>query len=403
MGESARSGGKRLRDVLGRRGGVALGLLVLVVAPFTALGLWEAFDSLMFSGHAFAGIDLQLRLRETTRWWAGESIYRTVGHAVYPPAAYLLFKPLFVFTEFADVRRIWGLWCLLLLIALAWGSVRAAGLQGLSGRAFAVLLPLALSGTAGGIGNGQVSLLCTVFGVGAVLLACRDDASWGSDVACAALFIVALIKPTMTAPLFWVICFLPGRWRPALLIMVGYVVATVLASLALDDGPLLLLALWTDRAVEGARYGATDGGSVNMQTALGVAKLSLHAPLVVLGLVGALGAWVAGRPSRDPWILMGVAGIVARLAFYHRTYDDLIVLPALVALARVAQRPARGRVPTDLLALALAGLTWGVMLLQEAQWLDPGLRDGLTWLCWIACGVLLVAVAALETPEAAPG
>ena len=49
----------------------------------------------------------------------------------------------------------------------------------------------------------------------------------------------------------------------------------------------------------------------------------------------ALGAFVYRHRTADPWILLGVAGIVTRIWAYHRVYDDVLVLPALLALARV--------------------------------------------------------------------
>lgn len=389
--------GDRVRRLLERWGAWVLLALALIVVLPTAQLLIEAFDGLLLAGTDFAAIDLRLRVREVTGWWSGTDIYKTSGHAVYPPAAYVILRALFVFDDFERIRWVWGAWTLLGVLLASWGTVRAVGAKRWQAVVFVAVLPLAVSGMHGGIANGQVSLLCTLAAVGSVLLLTREDAGWGTDLLAAGLFLVALIKPTMTAPLFWLVCFVPGRWRPAVLVVVGYALLTVIGCLAIpDESMVVLLARWADRAIEGSRYGALDGGSVNMQTAMGLARLSLHAPVVVLALVGLVGAWAAGRPSRDPWILMGVAGVVARLAFYHRTYDDLIVLPALIALARAARRPATGRWPLDLVAGGLLVVTWGVMCVQDTHWFLEGPRDGITWIAWVATGLFLVFLARQE-------
>lgn len=386
-------------EIRGRGGHWLLLASVVLVACFGLPSLLEAFDSLVRSSAEFAGIDLQLRLRETNAWWSGHNIYATSGHAVYPPVAYLVLRPLFVFTDFADVRKLWGLWSLLLLALTSWGCMRASGVRSWQGRSLAVILPLVLTTTHGAIGNGQVSLLCVVAATGAVLLVSRAESGWGTDLLAAALFIVALTKPTMTAPFFWLICFLPGRWRPAALVVVGYGLATMLSTLLVsDEHALLLIARWIDRAMEGARYGALNGGSVNVQTALGVHHLAGHGPTVALVLIGGLAAWVAGRPTEDPWILLGVSGIVARLAVYHRSYDDLLVLPALVALLRLATRP-----PSPLIGRAAAGLfavTGFVMVLPESGLIKGPILGTVTALCWLGCAALLVVAAASTAARA---
>mgnify|MGYP002629444619 CR=1 FL=1 len=389
-----REGGGEFRARWGRW--ILLGLTVLAGAYALPL-VWEAFRTLVRSPADFAGIDLQLRLRETNGWWAGRNVYETSGHAVYPPAAYLLFRPLFVFTEFEQARKVWALWLLVLAGVASWGCVRAAGLRTWQGTVFAALLPLTLMGTYDGIRIGQVSLLCIVAGCGAVLLLTRRDAGWGTDLAAAALFLVALSKPSMIAPFFWLVCFVPRRWRPAALVVAGYALLTVVSTQLVDDEPLLLLlARWTDRAVQGARFGALDGGRVNLQTALGVNHLDSHAPVVALVLFGGLAAWLAGRPTRDPWILLGVTGIVARLAIYHRNYDDLLVLPALVALVRLAARPPGARLGTA--ATVVFGASWLVMVVPGRGRFNPDLHELATWVCWLASASVLVWAAHTSRP-----
>ena len=88
-----------------------------------------------------------------------------------------------------------------------------------------------------------------------------------------------------------------------------------------------------------------------------MSHLSAWTPFVSLGLFGVLGAWVYRNRRADPWSLLGVAAIIARLWTYHRMYDDLLILLALIALLR----HLRKRILTDgmqVLGGCILGLTW---------------------------------------------
>jgi len=78
--------------------------------------------------------------------------------------------------------------------------------------------------------------------------------------------------------------------------------------------------------------------------------------LPLLALLGAA-VWVHRYRRSDVWNLMGAMAIVARMGWYHRVYDDLLILLPVIALLRIGTRPATGdddlrRVPALLLAFA---------------------------------------------------
>ena len=50
----------------------------------------------------------------------------------------------------------------------------------------------------------------------------------------------------------------------------------------------------------------------------------------------ALGVWLYRHRRVDLWLQLGVIAVVARLWAYHRLYDDVLVVLALVALFRIA-------------------------------------------------------------------
>ena len=67
----------------------------------------------------------------------------------------------------------------------------------------------------------------------------------------------------------------------------------------------------------------------------------------------------------------GVAGLVARLAFYHRVYDDMLAIPALVALARIASGMIEGRTGAQPVEPGTARRALALLLLATLPLLLP--------------------------------
>jgi hypothetical protein len=87
-------------------------------------------------------------------------------------------------------------------------------------------------------------LLATLAGT---LLVLRAPPGGLRDALAVLLFLVALIKPNLAVPFFWVIAFRPGTPRPVVLAVIAYLAATA-ASIALHgtgiDAVLALIAHW---------------------------------------------------------------------------------------------------------------------------------------------------------------
>ena len=100
------------------------------------------------------------------------------------------------------------------------------------------------------------------------------------------------------------------------------------------------------------------------------------------------GAWIFWQRHKDPWLLAGVAAVVSRIWIYHRNYDDLIMIIALIALWRLA---ARG----DTLSRLLTGLTAFTLLVSPTfSALPEGAAFFLSWLqtaVWLAALLFLLA------------
>jgi hypothetical protein len=152
----------------------------------------------------------------------------------------------------------------------------------------------------------------------------------------ASLFLLALVKPTVSAPFFWLVLVLPGRLRPGILVLVGYA-ALMLVAAAYQ--PVDLLTLMREWLAAGSAEAAR-GGYANVHMWLTLLGLRAWMLPVSLVLVLALGLWTYRYRRVDPWLLIGVVAIVARLWTYHRSYDDLLILLPMLALFRIAKRGA---------------------------------------------------------------
>jgi hypothetical protein len=132
------------------------------------------------------------------------------------------------------------------------------------------------------------------------------------------------------------VLFATGRWRPALLVVGGYLGLTLWAALYQDRAVADLLADWYRLAGAGKGGVAAEAyASVgNLFGQLGLERWTGYGSLFVL--LGS-GAWVYRHRTIDIWLLIGVVALVARFWTYHRWYDDLILLLPLVTLCRLAK------------------------------------------------------------------
>ena len=122
------------------------------------------------------------------------------------------------------------------------------------------------------------------------------------------------------------------------------------------------------------------GGYANIHSWTAMLGLqAINTELSVLLLCG-LGVWVYVHRRADVWVLLGVSAVVARFWTYHRLYDDLLLLPPMIALWRVAQRGETTR-HRDLLAGVLFVMAW-LGLLAPARFLATDLLWGYLMVGW---------------------
>jgi hypothetical protein len=329
---------------LWRRHGQAVVLLAVGVMAVAALArLTLSFRWLLFDG--YGGPDLYWYRELTRDWFAGASVYHRHG-AVHPPALFLLFWPIYGWLSGAEARWLYAGTTALATVALIALLVREARAPTRPEAAYLGLLVLAGYPLANTIANGQATAYVLAALVGALVALLRMEASLRRDLLAAALLVIALTKPNLSAAFLSVALFATrgaqgsamGGARAVALAVAGYLAATAV-SVALHGTDLVA----TMRAWYGnLRPDPADQGYGNFHAWLTAAgRPGWRMPASAVALL-AHGAWTYRRRAADPWALIGVAAVVARIAVYHRAYDDLLLVLPVVALYRVA-RSAQAR------------------------------------------------------------
>jgi len=332
---------------------------IAILALLAAAKLGDEFHRLVWGlPENLGAVDLVRRWNETRAWFAGEPVY-ALDDAIYPPATYPVLWPILGWIDFEGARRLWAVVYVVFLAWLVAITLRESGVRSRAGRVAAAFVPLALNATGATIGNGQLLLLVLPPLVASCLLAARGGAGGRedlrTDLSIAALFSIAMAKPSASAPFAWIILFCPGRLRPAVLTGAAYLLLTAfaLAFQPIDTGSIGGSdPAGSARRIIGASYG-------NLQAWLVHRGLEASPLMVVLpaAVLLATGLWVWKRRATDPWNLIGVVAIVARTGWYHRMYDDLLILLPVIALLRIGTRRAHGeddlrRAPAILVAIA---------------------------------------------------
>ena len=204
-----------------RRLPIFQGIIVLMAAA-TIWRMRAEFYRLLWETGRTGAIDLKNLHGWVTAWFAGQPIYEARWSAAYPPASYIMLWPFLGWLSLTPARWLWAITSVAALVAIVMLFLRVSGAGTRSERWFVALLVLSLTGTAVTIGNGQLILHILPALLAAVLLMERPRAGFSDELIVAGLFTWTLVKPSVAAPFLWVLLFGWKRWRPALLVLVGY-------------------------------------------------------------------------------------------------------------------------------------------------------------------------------------
>lgn len=390
-----------LRPWWDNHGAMALRLAVALMALVAFMWLGYEFWRLLWGSEPIwpssptGAVDLKLRHEEVHHWFLGKPVYGTLPGAIYPPASYALLWPLLGWLDLTPARWLWAVMSVLALVWLIYLIIHESGADTPLESFFVALMPLSMYATGATIGNGQLIVLILPAILAGLLMLHRRQDRWSGELLAAALVLMALVKPSISVPFFWIVLFVPRRLRPALLVSLGYVALTLFAVSFQEVTVFSLLRDW----LTGSSGAGKIAGEANLHillTALGLEELILPASLLVLLT---LGFWAYRYRQIDIWLLMGVTAIAARFWSYHRWYDDLLILLPLVALFRIAKRglstDGSDIVAGVLLAITLcATLAPGGLYLFSSPWNNLYVAGQV--IVWIVVLVFLLNQAAYE-------
>jgi hypothetical protein len=359
----------RIRILWNRNRSTVLALSLGILTVFALLKLGSEFYRLVWDWNWLGAIDLKMRHQEVHAWFAGTSVYHKVSMATYPPASYVILWPFLGWLAFAPARWFWACTTIIAIVWLAHLVVDQSKAGTRPEQTLAVLIILSMNATGVTIGNGQLTLHLLPVLIAGVILTTRKPGTWPHDLLGAALVLAGLVKPNITVPFFWIVLFVPGRLRPALLVVCGYVVLTLFAASFQQADIIQLIRNWVDCSVKHTS-GAGYADLHILLNRLGLEKWSLKASLLVLA---GHGLWVFRQRRTDIWLLLGVTAIIARIWTYHGLYDDVLILLPMVALFRMATH----KLPADAdsmiagLLLAVNGLTMLAPARMHHFWPQP--------------------------------
>jgi hypothetical protein len=303
--------------------------------------VWLTYQTwrLLWQGPPLGAIDLRQRFDETRAMRAGLPVYRVSRVATYPPATLSMLWPILGWPSFTTARWLWALLIAGCLVWMARACVRQSGATTGSERRLAMLVPLAMYATGAAVGNGQLTVF-VVAGLMASLPAILRDRGVLRQALAGLGILVALLKPSLAAPFFWMVLFRPNGPYLAVVVAAIYLGLTAVAGLfqPAGTGMFYLLHEFVTLAEARAVRGAVDYGQANVHTWLSAINLPGWNSVASLVILGALGGWTWRHRRAEPWLLMSAAAFAARFWTYHAWYDDLILIIPMIALCRLAKQ-----------------------------------------------------------------
>jgi hypothetical protein len=315
--------------------------------------LVHEFGRLIWDPGRTGAIDLKIFYEAVQLWFSGAPTYGALPSAVYPPASYLMLWPVLGWLPVPTARVAWAIFSALALVWLVYWVVKESKAEAWHESVLIGFLPVFYA-TRTGIGNGQLTVfVIPLLIAGTILLhrgTYRNSLFWGVT-----FIVMALIKPNVSAPFFWIVLFVSvgRRFWPVLLVLLGYGALTLGAAAFQTEGAIALMQQWFQQAAIGAEFGAQTGGYANQNSLLAwleantnlndypllsyIGDFELNTPLTLVMLI-ALGVWIGWHRSIDIWVLLGVCGIIARLWTYHRIYDDMLILLPTIAVFQIYKR-----------------------------------------------------------------
>ncbi len=393
--------------------------VIALLAAIAAMRLYIGFEVLT----CWWPLDLETRYSHVHYWFSGSEFYAS-NSSTYPPASYLILWPILGWLPFEAVRT---LWTLLLLGALIWLTkwcLRADDGRSRAVQCFIGVVFLAMSATGGAIEVGQLTPFLLVLIITALSLVSSprsENGSWRHGMVAAILMTAALVKPSVTAPFLWLVLWRPARLRVGigvvLAVVVGYAALTLL-SLSFQHNGVKEISDWA--AIVSRNNAEISEGYANLRDWMASAGLKPWSHPASLLVIGCLGFWTYRYRHLDEWLLLGVVGLVARMWTYHSTYDDMLMIFAVLALLHIARQttklpdsvpkrihvPHRLKNPSQQAQILLGILVFTLIVPAHLMQTDPT-RAVIIWhgfqsIVWLLTLAFLLSFAKRLSPETRP-
>jgi hypothetical protein len=311
-------------------------MTIIIILMGVAATVWLSYETwrLLFQLQPLGAIDLRMRLEESQLWFGGVNVYEQSIIATYPPASFLLLWPFIGWTTLGFARWFWAATTVLSLFWLLRIFLEESQAGNNTERWLVLLCPLAAYATGATIGNGQLAIHLLPCLVTAILITARGRERLSDDLVVAALFLFALVKPSVTAPFFWILLFAPGRIRPAALVVLGYLGLTIWACAFQQQGIIYMMQDWLSNSTNILSGSGFHNSNASIHSLLAGLGLGTSVPFVSTILLAGLGVWIYRFRRVDPWLLMGVAALISRFYTYHGWYDDVLIFLPMIAVFR---------------------------------------------------------------------
>ena len=363
---------------------------ITLTAVSAVVWLGYQFWRLLFQPGFHGAIDLRSLQNATRRWFNGEPVYGDRSRVMYPPASFAMVSPIVEWLSFTAARVVSAVTIVLALWWLVRLTIRESGADTRLERIMMGLIPLSMYAIGASIGNGQLIVPILAALLAGITWLRRGDVGWRRELLACVCILFSLLKPTTSAPSFWIVLFAVRSRRPAILVATGYAALTWIA-IVFQHRPLhVLVADW----LHGSLRIAGAWGTANLSLALGHFGLERWILAGALASIAGLGLWIWKSRGDDLWALLGVTAIIARLCVYHWWFDDGLLLLPMIALFRIAKFGAtkgdRGVIAGSLLALTLIfSLAPGGLYLFPPPF--RGIYVGIQVVLWIVDAVFLVS------------
>lgn len=188
---------------------------------------------------------------------------------------------------------------------------------------------LAMGANSFALQNGQYSIIINALIAGMALFL-----SANLPILAGLLYGVSLVKPSISAPFFFIL--VAKRQWTAVAAAIAYIfTASLVISVITGTNPITMFAQFIDIHRAGGTLGGSSYGPVNLALHLGIPEMSALKMIAVFFLfVSFIVIWIFRESSLI--VLLALGSVFGYLWTNHRSYDDVMMAFLLIALGDLA-------------------------------------------------------------------